>query len=184
MFALRIARWGIVGFAMATLLAACGTTQAPRHASKHGTRTHLPTPQIVATSQRSQCVPYARMISNVHIRGDAWTWWQSAHGNYGRSKRPHVGAVMVLSKTSRLTYGHLAVVTRVVSDREILVEHANWLNKGRVHKHQLVRDVSARGDWSAVKLWYTPGQVMGVTTYPVSGFVHAGRSGPTRTRTS
>ena len=82
-----------------------------------------------------------------------------------------MGSVIVLARSDRLKQGHIAVVTRVVNDREILVEHANWLNKGQVHKEQPVLDVSSKNDWSAVRVWYTPDQQMGARTYPVAGFV-------------
>lgn len=78
----------------------------------------------------------------------------------------------MISKTRKNKYGHLAVVTRIVSDREIVVDHANWLNKGQIHLDTPVRDVSSRNDWSAVKFWYTPGNVLGKSTYPVSGFIY------------
>lgn len=174
MFALRIARWITVGLAT-TLLVACGYTHSPHQSmwQDPSVKRPLATPFIVSTGPPTQCVPHARQISNIRIRGDAWTWWRAASGTYARSKTPQIGSVLVLSKTGRLRYGHLAVVTRIVSEREILVEHANWLNRGRIHKNQLVRDVSRRGDWSEVRLWYTPGKTMGVAVYPVSGFVLA-----------
>jgi surface antigen len=129
-------------------------------------------PRIVAGSPGLQCVPYAREKSGIPIRGDAWTWWGKADGKYQRSGRPAVGAVLVVGKTRKNKYGHLAVVTRIVSDREIIVNHANWLNKGRIHLDTPVRDVSSRNDWSQVKFWYTPGNVLGKSAYPVSGFIY------------
>jgi surface antigen len=129
-------------------------------------------PRIVKGSPGLQCVPYAREQSGIPIRGDAWTWWSQAKGKYQRAGRPAVGAVLVVSKTAKNKYGHLAVVTRIVNDREIIVNHANWLSKGRIHLDTPVRDVSARNDWSAVKFWYTPGNVLGKSAYPVSGFIY------------
>jgi len=116
-------------------------------------------------------VPYARQQSGIAIRGDAWTWWSRAKGKYDRSSRPTVGSVLVVGRSANNRYGHLAVVTRVVSDREIIVNHANWLNNGRIHLDTPVRDVSPANDWSAVRFWYTPGKVLGRRVYPVSGFV-------------
>src|SRR3546814_3366239 len=69
------------------------------------------------------------------------------------------GAVLVLGKTGRLRRGHLAVVAEVRSSREIIVHQANWLNGGRIHRYTPVRDVSKNNDWSAVRVWYTPGRV-------------------------
>ncbi len=129
-------------------------------------------PRIVTPRQRLQCVPYARNESGIQIRGDAWTWWNSAAGKYQRSSSPAVGAVLVVKRTSRNRYGHLAVVTHIVNEREIIVRHANWLNKGRIHLDTPVRDVSSKNDWSSVKFWYTPGKVIGRSTYPSNGFIY------------
>lgn len=130
------------------------------------------TPRIAKGSPGLQCVPYARAQSGIPIHGDAWTWWHKARGRYERSDRPTVGSILVVSRTSKNRYGHLAVVTRIVNDREIIVNHANWLNKGRIHLDTPVRDVSPGNDWSAVRFWYTPANVLGKSTYPVSGFIH------------
>jgi len=130
-------------------------------------------PRIISGSSRLQCVPYARARSKIAIRGDAWTWWGAANGRYHRGSQPAVGAVLVLKRKRRGGRGHLAVVTRILNDREIVVDHANWLNRGRIHKDTLVRDVSARNDWSSVKVWYTPGRRYGLTTYHPYGFVYA-----------
>jgi hypothetical protein len=135
------------------------------------TDTHPP-PQIIAASTPLECVPYARGISSVSIRGDAWTWWRSAKGRYKRDRRPAVGSVLVLERTDRLRYGHVAVVSRVINGREILVDHANWLNRGQIHKNLPVRDVSAKNDWSVVRVWYAPGNTLGKRHYPAHGFIH------------
>jgi hypothetical protein len=131
-----------------------------------------PAAQIVAASTRLECVPYARKVADVSIRGNAWTWWRSAEGRYRRGGRPALGSILVLKRTSRLRNGHVAVVSRVLNNREILVEHANWLNRGRIHYNTLVRDVSSNNNWSAVRVWYTPGNTLGKRTYPTYGFIH------------
>ncbi len=128
--------------------------------------------RIVAPSAPLECVPYARKVSGISIRGDAWTWWRSAKGRYRRGNRPTVGAVLVLKKTARLRLGHLAVVKQIIDSREILVDQANWLNRGRIHLSISVRDVSANNDWSAVRVWHTPGQTYGARTYRAQGFIH------------
>lgn len=129
-------------------------------------------PAIHSGRPALQCVPYAREVSSINIRGDAWTWWRSAEGRYSRGHRPEVGAVLVLSKTKRLRYGHLAVVAEVLNDREVLVHQANWLNHGRIHRYTPVIDVSPNNDWSSVRVWYTPGQEYGKRAYKVSGFIY------------
>jgi hypothetical protein len=73
-----------------------------------------------------QCVPYARQVSGIAIRGDAWTWWHQAAPRYGRGKVPRPGAVLAFARTRALPRGHVSVVTRVLEPREILVTHANW----------------------------------------------------------
>ena len=130
-----------------------------------------PRPKIVGVAGPLQCVPYARELSGIPIRGDAWTWWHSAEGKYLRSDRPEPGAILVMSRTKRLRAGHLAVVTQVLNDREIVVRHANWLNRGRIHLDTPVKDVSANNDWSKVKVWYTPGDTYGRRNYAVQGFI-------------
>lgn len=130
-----------------------------------------PRANIVTPGRRLQCVPYARQRSSIQIRGDAWTWWRSARNKYQRSSTPAIGAVLVLRRKGR-SRGHLAFVTGVVNDREIVVDHANWLNRGRIHVNAIVRDVSRHNDWSAVRLWYTPKQILGKSVYPAYGFIY------------
>lgn len=123
-----------------------------------------------------QCVPYARKASGIPIHGDAYTWWRQAAGRYERSNVPKVGAVMVLSKTERLKYGHVAVVTKVVDSRNIEVEHANWggdrQTRSIVYKSMPVKDVSASNDWSRARFWNYPSKTYG-SVYPTSGFIYA-----------
>lgn len=132
---------------------------------------YRPRPKIVGAAGPLQCVPYARELTGIPIRGDAWTWWLSADGKYQRSDRPEPGAILVMGRTQRLRAGHLAVVTQVLSNREIIVRHANWLNRGRIHLDTPVKDVSPNNDWSAVKVWYTPGDTYGRRNYEVQGFI-------------
>ncbi|WGW03295.1 CHAP domain-containing protein [Tropicibacter oceani] len=118
--------------------------------------------------QRVWCVPFARNASGVQIRGDAHTWWGKAKGLYDRSKTPQPGAVMAFASTKGMTRGHVAVVSKVVSPREIMIDHANWV-RNKVSLGMSVIDVSERGDWSAVKVMSTPGAYG--KTYPVNGFI-------------
>jgi hypothetical protein len=128
-------------------------------------------PRIVTPERRLQCVTYARRLSRLDLRGDAWTWWKKAEGRYRRGSRPAVGSVLVLRRKGG-SRGHLAVVTRIVGDREIVASHANWLNHGRIHVDTPIRDVSPKNDWSAVRVWYTPGKVLGKSVYPAYGFIY------------
>lgn len=108
---------------------------------------------------------------NISLRGAAWTWWRAAKGRYERGHAPRVGSVLVLRRRGR-SLGHIAVVTRIVGPREIIVDHANWLNRGRIHLGTPVRDVSENNDWSAVRVWYTPGKTWGRSAYPAYGFIY------------
>ena len=98
--------------------------------------------------------------------------WQKAEGRYERGAAPQPGAVLVLSKTRRLSLGHLAYVADVRNSREIVVHQANWLNGGRIHRYTPVRDVSENNDWSEVRVWYTPGRVYGSRNYAAYGFIY------------
>jgi hypothetical protein len=128
-------------------------------------------PRIVSASRRLECVPYARSLSGIALSGNAWTWWQGAAGHYARGSSPRVGAVIVLKRKGR-GLGHLAVITRVVNSREVIARHANWLNKGRIHLDTPIRDISRANDWSMVKVWYTPGNVLGKSAYAAYGFIY------------
>ena len=123
-----------------------------------------------------QCVPFAREASGIDIHGDAWTWWDQAAGRYDRGHTPRVGAVIVFAKSDKLHLGHVAVISRIVEDRVVMLTHANWsrVNGERGHAEQDVTlyDVSARNDWSEVKVWYRDVDGLGGSIYPVDGFIY------------
>lgn len=120
-----------------------------------------------------QCVTFARMFSGIEIYGDALTWWSQARDRYRTGARPEVGAVLAFEPSGRMTRGHVAVVSEVLTDRVIRVTHANWGgSRGRVEENVTVLDVSLRGDWSAVKVWYNPINDMGSSVYPTHGFIY------------
>ncbi len=122
-----------------------------------------------------ECVPFARALSGINLRGDARDWWDRATGRYERGRTPDVGAVLVFAPSSRLPRGHVAVVSRMLSRRDIYVTQANWM-RHRVTTDQLVRDESADGDWSVVRVWWPPSGQLGSTPYPVTGFIYSGYS--------
>jgi len=128
-------------------------------------------PRVVREGEPLQCVPYARSRSGVRIWGDAYTWWTKAAGRFERSEAPEPGAVMVMRGYDDSARGHLAVVRRVLNDREIVVDHANWLNSGEVGLDNPVMDVSEDNDWSRVRVWYAPGHHYGGRVYVVQGFI-------------
>ncbi len=74
--------------------------------------------------------------------------------------------------------GHVAVVKDVVSDRELVIDHANWTRRGGVERNARVVDVSDAGDWSAVKVSYGSG--MGTRVNPTFGFIYPGAAAAER----
>ena len=123
-----------------------------------------------------QCAPYAREISGVEIFGNAHTWWGQAAGKYERGHAPKEGAVLSFAATSKMRLGHVAMVSKVVSDREVLLTHANWSRRGGIERDVRAIDVSPAGDWSEVKVWYGPLGGLGTSAYPANGFIYAGHA--------
>jgi surface antigen len=127
-----------------------------------------------------QCVPFARMISGVNLFGNAFTWWSQAIGKYDRGNAPKAGAVLVFKATGAMRVGHVATVSKIVSDRIIKVTHANWSliggHRGQVESDVTVVDASPNNDWSEVKVWYAPIKSIGVKAYPVYGFIYGGKA--------
>lgn len=122
-----------------------------------------------ASGQRLWCVPFARTLSGVTLTGDARHWWAGAEGVYARGKQPQPGAVMAFAATPRMPSGHVAVVSQVVSEREILLDHANW-ERNEVSLGMRAVDVSKAGDWSQVRLESRPGVTGRVN--PINGFIY------------
>ena len=129
------------------------------------------TPTVIRSLRRVYCVEFARLRSGIAIFGDAKTWWDHAQGQYARSAEPEPGSVMVFAGTKKMKLGHVAVVQRVVSSREIIVDHANWRRDGNIYLNAPVIDVSADNDWSEVRVFNTPVGQMGSSVYPIKGFV-------------
>jgi hypothetical protein len=119
-----------------------------------------------------QCVPFARRASGVNIYGDAHTWWDQAEDKFKTDDEPRTGAVIVLrGRNDSTTRGHVAVVRKLLTDRQITVDHANWGNKGEIQKDTPVMDVSHSNDWSQVRVWNVEGGHFGGHVYSVQGFV-------------
>jgi len=123
-----------------------------------------------------QCATFARMFSGIQLFGDAWTWWNQAIGKYTTGATPQAGSVLVFKRDGHMRDGHVAVVSHVLTDRVIQVTHANWSvisgGRGKVEQDVTVVDVSPRGDWSQVKVWYDPIRDLGNTVYPTYGFIY------------
>lgn len=170
------AAWRIFGLAalVAVALSAPVAAKSSPEAKALAARIELAVAEAQAKRSRGErvwCVPFARTLSGVALRGNAKTWWSAAKGLYRRGAEPSVGAVMVFSGSKKMPMGHVAVVSQVVDDREILIDHANW-KRNRISLGMRVVDVSDAGDWSAVRVEGDPG-VLGRVN-PVSGFIYPG----------
>jgi surface antigen len=123
-----------------------------------------------------ECVPFARAMSGIQIFGNAATWWDQAAGRYAEGGSPRVGAVLVFRPLGAMRLGHVAVVSRIVSSRILMITHANWSRIGGV-RGQIERDVtlvddSAGNDWSRVRVWWKGAGGLGTSRYPVYGFIY------------
>jgi hypothetical protein len=139
-------------------LTACGGGGAGRHG------------QYVGGTAAVECAPFARALTGVSLSGAAADWWREADGRYARSQTAEVGSLLVFRRSERLPSGHVAVVSRVVSRREIMVTQANWVHH-RVTYDLPVIDISEAGDWSAVRVWWPPSGQMGESDYKTFGFI-------------
>ncbi|MFB0875030.1 MULTISPECIES: CHAP domain-containing protein [unclassified Sphingobium] len=126
-----------------------------------------------ASAGTLQCAPYARQVSGIDIHGNANTWWGQAEGRYDRGHEPRVGAVLAFSSSRSMPVGHVAMVSKVVSQREVLLTHANWSYRGGIERDVRAVDVSANNDWSDVRVWYGPIKDLGLRSNPAKGFIYA-----------
>lgn len=164
LFVLRcLSHAGVVAFALCC--SACAGSVAP------ATSINGDAPVFVEAATPQECAAYARERSGVALYGDAYTWWDQADGRYAHTATPQPGAILVLTGYAGPKHGHLAVVTRIVSGREIRVDHANWLNDGNIYLNTPVIDVSAENDWSEVRVWNTREGHLGGNAYGVQGFI-------------
>lgn len=146
-------------------LAACGS-RGPDYGPRVG--------DYIGGTVPVECAPFARELSGVRLWGAAADWWWQAGGRYARTETPTVGSVLVFRRSGRLPSGHVAVVSRVLGRREILVTQANWVHH-RVSQDQPVIDVSSGNDWSVVRVWWPPVGEMGASDYPTYGFIRSDR---------
>ncbi len=137
---------------------------------------------LASAVQHFECVPVARSLSGIQIRGDAHTWWGQAEGHYRRGDTPRRGAVLAFKPHGAMRLGHVAAVSKVIDDRTILVTHSNWspINgvRGQIERDVKIVDVSDAGDWSEVRVWYAPSQALGTSVWPVHGFIYPDGKAP------
>ncbi len=128
-----------------------------------------------------ECVPYARRVSGIELTGDAYLWWGEAAGRYERGNTPAPGSVLSFRANGRMRLGHVAVVTEVVNQREIVVTQANWggsgFDHGGISTGVSVVDVSPGNDWTAVRVALGHSPNYGAV-YPTYGFIY-GHDAPT-----
>jgi hypothetical protein len=126
----------------------------------------------VAAQARLQCVTYARQVSAVQLSGNARDWWGHAQGVYDRGNAPRKGAVLAFRASRSMPMGHVAVVSKVIDERHVLISHANWSRPGAVEKGVMAVDVSDSGDWSQVRVWYAPTASLGLRPSAAFGFIY------------
>lgn len=127
--------------------------------------------------QALQCVPYARDASGINLSGNAWQWWSAAAGRYERGNDAREGSILVFRRQGKMRYGHVAVVSRLLSNRVALIDHANWAparsaGRGKITRAMPIMDVSPNNDWTRVRVWYAPVNDYGDTVYRTEGFIH------------
>lgn len=122
------------------------------------------------------CVPYARSVTGMAITGNGGDWWNNAAGSYDRGHRPEPGSVMAFRRSGGMSSGHVAVVSRVLNDRQVLIDHANWagpgIRRGSVMHNVSVVDVSDNNDWTAVRVQVGHSDAAYGRTYPIYGFIY------------
>lgn len=137
------------------------------HNVRHGHR--------VAFGGNISCVPFARAESGIEVSGNAAEWWANAAGMYARGHRPEAGSVLNFRSNEHMPLGHVAVVSNVIDDRRVEIDHANWAGpgsmRGRVNRGVTVVDVSANNDWSAVRVELGHSGSFG-SVYPTYGFIY------------
>lgn len=131
-----------------------------------------------ATAGTLQCAPFARQVSGIDIHGNANTWWGQAEGRYERGHEPRVGAVLAFSASRSMPVGHVAMVSKVVGSREVLLTHANWSYRGGIERDVRAVDVSPNNDWTDVRVWYGPIGNLGLRSNPARGFIYASAPKP------
>lgn len=139
-------------------------------------------PLVALPAAAQDCVRTVRAISDFTIRGDAWTWWNHAAGQYDRENHPAVGSVLVFKKTGHMRRGHVSLVSAVIDRRTIEVDHT-WIDGDGLRRGMRVVDVSKGNDWSAVRVWHEPTDQLGLRVYTAYGFIMPeGEEAPSRGR--
>lgn len=131
-----------------------------------------PAAQPTVPSGRGQCVAYVHAHSAFRIQANAHLWWTRAAGIHARGKAPEAGSVLSFRSVRGMPLGHVALVSRVVDEREIEIDHNNWLGVGPVRGASVI-DVSPKNDWTAVRVANRAGARVYGRVYATDGFIHA-----------
>jgi hypothetical protein len=126
---------------------------------------------VSSAANAQYCVQTVRHLTDFTIRGDAWTWWASADGVHERGAEPEIGSIIVFDRQSDLPLGHVSVVSAIVDERTIEVDHT-WASGDQIVYGAPVIDVSQDNDWSSVRVWHEPTETMGLTEFRISGFIY------------
>jgi len=102
-----------------------------------------------ALNEGLQCVPFARALTGLEIRGDAHSWWDQAEGRYERGSRPKVGAVMTFIPHGNMRLGHVAAVRRIIDKRTLLISHADRSAEAVLRS----LEVNALSSWRLLELF-------------------------------
>jgi hypothetical protein len=156
-------------FLMAVALFLTGCATPPPFTSPNATGHYAESPE--------QCVPYARRMSGIDLRGDAYSWWDQAgpSQSYSRGQTPRLGAVLVLARTKQMPQGHLSVINRLIDSRHVGVTHSNWgsdrTSRRVVYDSMVAEDLSLSNNWTRVRFWNYDKNCFGFP-YAAKGFIY------------
>lgn len=126
----------------------------------------------MAGNSRIPCVQFVRGTTSFRLTGNAHLWWPRAAGVHARGNVPEIGSILSFPSIRKMPMGHVAVVSCVISSREIEIDHSNWVDRGVIIGAEVI-DVSPRNDWTAVRVSLKPGAKAYGSIYPTNGFIYA-----------
>ena len=146
----------------------------------------MPPPKPALATELASLLDVARNVSlhsedfvranwSPQLFGPASGWWEAAPAS-DRNDRPAMGSLLLLTGYCDGACGHAAIVTRIVSAREIRIDHADWLHDGAIYRNNPVADVSWNNDWSRVRVFNIRTGSWGGKVYAVRGFLRALRA--------
>lgn len=129
-----------------------------------------------------QCVAFARSASDVQLSGNAGNWWGNAAGVYERGNTPEANSVLSFRSTRKMPYGHVAVVTKVIDSRTVIIDQSHWAQRG-ISRNTPVIDVSPNNDWTAVRVATNGDKSNFGSIYPTHGFIYPNNGRDVQTQT-